>query len=148
MREHDRFGFPRRKGGFELIGARVECAGVVIDEDRHGPVLDDRRDRGRKTGGARDHFVTGTDAAFTQLVAGERGNRQKVCRRSRIDQQGALQTERRGQLRFKGLPLCTEGEPEIERRADGGFHFVRRKNASGVWNTRAPRRERKALPGR
>ena len=46
------------------VGAQFD-----VDEDRHGPVLDDRIDGRGETGGDGDDFVAGPDAALAQRAA-------------------------------------------------------------------------------
>ena len=114
--DHDGLGFAGRVCGLQLLGADVSCGGVVIDEDRDGSGLDDRRNGGRKPCGDRDHLIAGLDAFVRwQLVGGECGEGNKIGRGAGIDEQRVPHAEQRCEFFLEGLALRAEREPEIQR---------------------------------
>ena len=128
----DGFGFTGFIGFFELLDAGVESDGVVVDEDRDEAILKDRRNGGWKSGGDGDDFIAGHDAVFLQARAGKGGSGEQVGRGAGVAENAGFDAEEFGEPFLELFAFFAEGEPEIERGADGGSDFLLRKNATGV----------------
>src|SRR5665213_886303 len=58
MSDHHRLSLAGGIGGFQQLGTDVTGRRVIIDKDRHSPLLNDWCNGCRKTSGSRDHLVT------------------------------------------------------------------------------------------
>ncbi len=79
VRHHHGLGFALAIRGGQLVHAGVQRDRIVINEDRHESVLQDRRDRRGKSGGHRDDFVPGLESLGPQLVTAQGRDREQVC---------------------------------------------------------------------
>lgn len=131
--DHHGLGLAGDVGGLELVGADVAGGGVVVDEDGNRAELDDGGDGRGKPGGHGDNFVAVPDAfVLRQLVRGEGGEGDEVGRRAGIDQQAVLHAKQAGEFLFEGLALGPEGQPKIQRGANGGLDLVLIEHSAGV----------------
>lgn len=81
MRNHDGLRLVRERR-LKLRHIDVVLRDRHIDKDRHSTVVDNRRDRRRKTGCHRDDLITAADTALTEQWRSQRHECQQIGRRS------------------------------------------------------------------
>ena len=74
----DRLGFAFNISLVELVHPAIQRDRIVVNKHRHEAVLDDGRDRGRKTRRHGDDLVAGLQLAVAEARAGQGGDGQQI----------------------------------------------------------------------
>ncbi len=132
VRHHDRARL-RTDRRSQLIGIGRVVAKVDVDEHRHEPVLQDRRERRRKPRGDRDRPRRLAEAAdFASFGEVERGQGHEVGGRSRVHQQRVGNAEVVREIRLEPLRVAVRRQEEVEAGVDEVAQFFRVEHTSGV----------------
>ena len=131
MRQHHGLCL-RRPSLLQLIRANIGRLKLDIHKDRNRAILDDGRNRGRKTGRNRNDLVTPSNLPRSQERRRERRECEQVRRRSRIDEQAEADTEIIGKPLLELPRKAAVGEPELKGGIDQRLHLIRVKDAPGI----------------
>lgn len=142
--EHYRAG-PVRPGLLQTRDVDVGGLRFDVDEDRHRPVLEQRRDRGRKPGCDGDHLVAAGDPPLPELRSGQRHEGEQIGRGAGVHQQGGLYAEVLRQSPFELPGVTPGGEPELQCGIDQIDHFALVEDPSAVVEIGDARFKRRVL---
>ena len=128
--------------GFGLLGVRllqhrhidIILRNRHIHEYRHSAVLDERRHRGRKTGGHCNNLITALHPAFAKKRRRQCHKGHKVRGRTGIHQRTVLHTQISGQLLFKFIRIPAGGQPELQGTVYQIHHLISVIHAGRVGN--------------
>ena len=95
-----------------------------INEDGHGAVLDDRRDRRREARRDRDDFIARTHDALAEERRSQRHEGEQIRRRTRVDGERVARAEKCGQSLFELCGVASRRQPEFQGAVDEGFHLL------------------------
>ena len=119
VREHDGTRLGRQRL-FQPRDVDVVLRDRHVNEDGHGAVLDDRRDRRREACRDRDDFIARTHGALAEERRSQRHESQQIRRRTRIDGERVARAEKCGQplLELCSIaPAVSQNSKELSTRA-------------------------------
>ncbi len=143
MREHDRARF-RSDRRCQAIDTHIGRLEIDIDENRNAAVLDDRRDRGRKSGGDGDDLAAFRDPPLVQLPRCQRRKSKKVGGRARDGEPAMREAKPGGERSLELAGVTAGGEPHVERCVEKIAQVARVENLAGAGDVGLSGNERPA----
>ncbi len=140
VREHDRARLGPDGGG-ESVDIYVGRLDIDIYENRNAAVLDDGRNRGRKSGGDGDDLASFHDAPFVQFPRCERRKGQKVGGRARNGEPAMRQAKSHGERGLELAGVAAGGQPHVKRGVEKIAQVARIENLSGAGDVGLSRNE-------